>query len=154
MEKHAAGKKGFVLDALVAGAALFSMFFGAGNIIFPPAVGLEAANLWYLGHICYYLADVGLALTAVFALLRCDSADRPEGVMARLGVIPARWMMCAVVLCIGPLLGIPRTCATTWSMSAGGTGEGAHVLFIALYFAVVWLCTVRETAVVDVLGKY
>ncbi|MDR1044189.1 MAG: branched-chain amino acid transport system II carrier protein, partial [Candidatus Adiutrix sp.] len=36
----------------------------------------------------------------------------------------------------------------------GGTGEGAHVLFIALYFAVVWLCTVRETAVVDVLGKY
>jgi LIVCS family branched-chain amino acid:cation transporter len=156
MKEHAAGKKGFVSDALVAGAALFSMFFGAGNIIFPPGVGLEAANLWYLGHICYFLADVGLALTAVFALLRCDGGDGPEGVMARLGVIPARWMMCAAALCVGPLLGIPRTCAATWSMSvmpAGGTGE-PHVLFAALYFAVVWLCAVRETAVVDVLGKY
>jgi LIVCS family branched-chain amino acid:cation transporter len=157
MKKPAAGKKEFVLDALVAGAALFSMFFGAGNIIFPPRVGLEAADLWYLGHICYYLADVGLALTAVFALLRCGSADRPEGVMARLGVIPARCMMCAAVLCIGPALGIPRTCAAAWSMSvmpAGGTDGEPHLLFVGLYFAIVWLCAVRETAIVEVLGKY
>jgi LIVCS family branched-chain amino acid:cation transporter len=157
MAKQAAGKKGFVFDALVAGAALFSMFFGAGNIIFPPVVGMESADLWYLGHICYYLADVGLALAAVFALLRCGSADSPEGVMARLGVIPARFMMCAAVLCIGPPLAIPRTCAVTWSMSvmpASGTGEAPQLLFVALYFALVWLCTVRETAVVDVLGKF
>ena len=157
MEKHAAGRKSLVFDALVAGAALFSMFFGAGNIIFPPRVGLEAARLWYLGHICYYLADVGLALAAVFALLCSNRADRPEGVIGRLGVVPGRVVMCAAVLCIGPLLAIPRTCAVTWSMSvmpADGTGGGPHVLFVVLYFVVVWFCAVREAAIVDVLGKY
>ena len=56
-------------DIFVIGFALFSIFFGAGNVIFPPYLGLVAGPEWVLGFVCYYIADIGLALAALFALL-------------------------------------------------------------------------------------
>jgi LIVCS family branched-chain amino acid:cation transporter len=150
--------KHLVFDALIVGVALFSMFFGAGNIIFPPYVGLASGSQWLLGFTCYYLADVGLALAAIFAMLHSAGIDRAEGVFVRLGSVPAKLMMGASVLCIGPLLAVPRTCATTWAIAVqplvGVDALWPHVLFAVLYFAVVWLCSVREFSVVDILGKY
>ena len=48
-----------VVDSLVIGFALFSMFFGAGNVIFPPYLGLGSGDQWPLGFLGYYIADVG-----------------------------------------------------------------------------------------------
>ena len=45
------------IDQFVIGFALFSMFFGAGNIIFPPYLGLGSGPAWITGFICYYIAD-------------------------------------------------------------------------------------------------
>ena len=101
-------------DIFVIGFALFSMFFGAGNVIFPPYLGLESGSQWFLGFLCYYLADIGLALLALFAILRQNGS---EGVTWPLGRIPAKVLMSAIVLCIGPMLAIPRTAATTYEMS-------------------------------------
>lgn len=42
------------------------MFFGAGNVIFPPYLGLESGPHWLLGFLSYYIADIGLALLAMF----------------------------------------------------------------------------------------
>ena len=36
------------LDILVMGMALFSMFFGAGNLIFPPLLGQESGTSWFI----------------------------------------------------------------------------------------------------------
>ena len=63
MKKH-------LTDSLVIGFALFSMFFGAGNVIFPPYLGLESGPEWLLGFFSYFVADIGLALLAMFAILR------------------------------------------------------------------------------------
>ena len=60
MKKH-------LQDSLVIGFALFSMFFGAGNVIFPPYLGLESGPEWLLGFLSYFLADIGLAMLAMFA---------------------------------------------------------------------------------------
>ena len=51
-------KQNFMLDAIVVGLALFSTFFGAGNLIFPPAVGLESGSAWVMGAL-------GLLLSAI-----------------------------------------------------------------------------------------
>ena len=69
-------------DMFVIGFALFAMFFGAGNVIFPPYLGLGCGRQWLLGFLCYYLADIGLALAALFAILRGggpESITRPLG---------------------------------------------------------------------------
>ena len=44
-----------VVDSLIIGFALFSMFFGAGNVIFPPYLGLESGPQW---EGALYVADV------------------------------------------------------------------------------------------------
>lgn len=36
-------------DIIVVGFALFSMFFGAGNVIFPPYLGMESGPQWLAG---------------------------------------------------------------------------------------------------------
>ena len=97
MKKH-------LRDMLVIGFALFSMFFGAGNVIFPPYLGLSSGPEWLVGFLSYFLADIGLAMLAMFAILRQGS---PEGITSPLGRIPSTVLMCMIVLCIGPMLAIP-----------------------------------------------
>ena len=144
MKKH-------LLDSLVIGFALFSMFFGAGNVIFPPYLGLESGPEWLLGFLSYFLADIGLAMLAMFAILRQGS---PDGITARIGKLPSTVLMCAIVLCIGPMLAIPRTAATTYETSLAPLVAGfSPVLFSILFFLLILLLCVRETAVVDIVGK-
>ena len=57
-------------DVLVLGMALFSMFFGAGNIIFPPYLGMQSGTQWGAGFFSYYMADIGLSVVAILALLK------------------------------------------------------------------------------------
>ena len=138
-------------DSLVIGFALFSMFFGAGNVIFPPYLGLGSGPDWLVGFLTYYLADIGLALLATFAILRRGS---PEGITDRIGRLPSAVLMCAIVLCIGPMLAIPRTAATTYETSLAPLVSGfSPVLFSVLFFLLIFLLCVRETAVVDIVGK-
>lgn len=144
--------------SLIVGFALFSMFFGAGNTIFPPWVGLVAGPEWFTGFICYYMADVGLALVAVYAMLRTRSIDKVETIMVRLGKTPAKVMMAVILICIGPLLAMPRTCATTFSMSVaplvGADSLTASLLFTALFFGLTLAFSIKESSLVDLVGRY
>ena len=145
------------INAVIVGFALFSMFFGAGNIIFPPYVGLAAGQEWSTAFFCYYMADVGLALVAVFAMLRTESIDRVESIMVRLGDIPAKTMMVIIVICIGPLLAMPRTCATTFSMAVAplaGNSLTASLIFTLFFFGLTLAFSFRESALVDLVGRY
>lgn len=81
-------KTSLVRDIIVVGFALFSMFFGAGNVIFPPYLGLESGSQWVSGFAAYFIADIGLAMLAMFALLRVGSSEAvvsPRGPDTRSG---------------------------------------------------------------------
>ena len=139
-------------DIFIIGFALFSMFFGAGNVIFPPYLGVGSGPSWLLGFLCYYLADIGLALLALFSMFRKGGA---QGIIDPIGKVPSTILMCAIVLCIGPMLAIPRTAATTFEMSVAPlTTSISTVVFSVLFFVLIFLLTVRETSVVDIVGKF
>lgn len=140
------------LDVITIGFALFSMFFGAGNVIFPPYLGLQSGMKWLGGFAAYYFADVLLALFALFALLREGSA---ECVMDRVGKKAAAFLMTVIILCIGPMLAIPRTGATTYEMGIYPLLPGLPpALFSILFFALILALSIKEAAVVDVIGKF
>ena len=103
-------------SATVLGLALFALFFGAGNLIFPPVIGLEGGTDWIVGYIAYFLADVGLALLGLFAMIKSDG--KIEGVTGTIGKVPSLLLDCAIILCVGPLLAIPRTAATSFEMGS------------------------------------
>lgn len=138
-------------DCVVVGFALFSMFFGAGNVVFPPYLGMESGTQWLSGFLFYFIADIGLAMMALFAILRNNG---PDGITGHIGRIPSTVLMSAIILCIGPMLAIPRTAATTYEMAiAPLTPAVPPVVFSVLFFVVILLLSVKESAVVDIVGK-
>lgn len=137
-------------DKWIVGLALFSMFFGAGNVIFPPYLGMTAASMWVPAFICYYIADIGLAMLAILAMLKCDSDI--EGITCR---IPAVLLSTLVVLCVGPMLAIPRTAATTFEMGVSPIFPGVNPLVASIaFFVLIWVLCVKEASVVDIVGKF
>ena len=48
--------------SIVIGFALFAMFFGAGNLIFPPALGKAAGDAFLSSIIGFLITGVGLPL--------------------------------------------------------------------------------------------
>ena len=136
-------------DKWIVGLALFSMFFGAGNVIFPPYLGMTAASL----RVPAFIADIGLAMLAILAMLKCDSDI--EGITCRIGRIPAVLLSTLVVLCVGPMLAIPRTAATTFEMGVSPIFPGVNPLVASIaFFVLIWVLCVKEASVVDIVGKF
>lgn len=143
--------KKIVSDSIIIGAALFAMFFGAGNMIFPPYLGLESGEQWLSGFLGYYVADIGLAILTIIAQINHNSFDN---VLQPLGKRVANILMFAIVMCLGPLISIPRTCATTFELSVSPLLPRADVIaFSIIFFAVTLFLSLNESRVVDVVGK-
>ena len=147
-------KKTNFMDIAVIGLALFAMFFGAGNLIFPPYLGTNAGSEWFLGFMCFFVADVGLALVAILSMIKSGDISI-QGVTRKLGPTPSAIINTLIVLCIGPFLAIPRTAATTFEMGVMPIFPSINSwVFGAIFFGLVLLFTVRPSGVVDVIGKY
>ncbi|MDC9396122.1 branched-chain amino acid transport system II carrier protein, partial [Clostridioides difficile] len=89
-------------DIIITGFALFAMFFGAGNLIFPPFLGLISGSSWLTGFTGFILADVGLSLLAILAIAKCDG-DVGK-IFSRAGHKISLVLACSIMICIGPLL--------------------------------------------------
>lgn len=146
-------RSGALSTAVVAGLALFAVFFGAGNLIFPPFLGHEAGTGWLKGFLCFVTADAGLAIMTV--LTTVNSEGTMDEMLSPLGRIPARVLATALVLCVGPLVAIPRTGATTYELGAKALLPDCNSwVFSFIFFGIVALLTIRPTAVMDIIGKF
>lgn len=140
-------------DVMVVGFALFAMFFGAGNLIFPPFLGVISGQSWVTGFGGFVLADVGLALLAIIAAAKCGGDV--DKVFGRSGKTLSIVLGTAIMICLGPLLAIPRTAATTFEMGVAPLFAGFNpVLFSVLFFAVTFILTIKPSKVVDIIGQF
>ena len=136
---------------------LFGMFFGAGNLIFPAKMGIDAgSNLWsaFLG---VFITAVGIPMLAVVAL----GLSRCEGVVQLSGKVGKKYSMffCTLLyLTIGPLFAIPRCASTSFSVGAVNLiGDGNSGLYLALFsfvfFAVVLFFSLKPNGIMTWIGK-
>ena len=140
-------------DIIVTGFALFAMFFGAGNLIFPPFLGLITGKSWQTAFTGFILADVGLSLLAILAVARCNGEVKK--VFSRSGEKFSLILTCAIMICIGPLLAIPRTAATTFEMGVQPLiGNFNSIVFSVIFFGITILLTIKPSKVVDIIGSY
>ncbi len=142
----------------IVGLALFSMLFGSGNLIFPPEIGITGGTEWYKGYIAYFLADAGLGICSVFAMLKVDGdLNRLTGAIGPKGAMVINTVC---IICIGPLLAIPRNAAVTFEMGISplfGIDPNSRIIrlvFSLIFFGIVLLLTIKPSRVVDILGKY
>lgn len=141
------------VDSVVVGFAMFATFFGAGNMIFPPYLGNMSGKSWFVGFLCFILADAGLALMTVFAMIRKDGSI--WSVFSRLGNGPMYIITVITMFIVGPTLCIPRTCATTFEMGVlPFLPDFNPWVFSTLFFALVFVLIIHRSRVVDIIGKY
>lgn len=138
---------------IISGLALFAIFFGAGNLIFPPFLGLNSGKDWFLASLGFNLSDSLLILLGILAL-----SFRSANLKAFGGKISNNFGNILSLVCItlvGPLLSIPRTGATTYEVVLSPFYPNINkILFSFLFFALVYILTINGSKVVDRVGKY
>ncbi|MBU3099849.1 MULTISPECIES: branched-chain amino acid transport system II carrier protein [Clostridium] len=138
--------------SLIIGFALFAMFFGAGNLIFPPFLGKAAGSAYFTSITGFLITGVGLPLIGIIACAKINGTY--EKMANRVGKKFAVITSVALILVIGPLLAIPRTAATTFEL-------GIHPLFpsvsqniiVILYFLVALAFVLKPSSIIDNVGK-
>ncbi|WP_101773155.1 branched-chain amino acid transport system II carrier protein [Peptostreptococcus faecalis] len=142
-----------VKDIFTFGFALFAMFFGAGNLIFPPYLGILSGEKWFTAFAGFTFADAGLALLAVIAIALCHGQIME--LFGRIGRIPAILLSLADIMCVGPLLVIPRTGATTYEMGIVPlVGDVPIIIVVIIFFALTFALTVKPSKVIDIVGQF
>lgn len=140
-------------DVVVIGFALFAMFFGAGNLIFPPFLGVTTGDSWLVGFLGFVLSDVGLALLAILAAAKCNGSINK--ILERPGKTLAVILGSSIMICLGPLLAIPRTAATTFEMGIQPIFSNVSpVLVSVVFFALTLILTIKPSKVVDIIGQF
>lgn len=141
---------------LLLGFTLFSMFFGAGNLIFPPGVGAQAGNLTWLAMVGMAVSAVGLPVLGVVAVALSGGLDTLGD---RVHPLFSRVFTIAAYLAIGPCLAIPRTASTSFEMAVPPfVGADApigllQILYSLVFFALALVVALRPEKLTDRLGK-
>lgn len=98
-------------DIIICGFALFAIFFGAGNLIFPPYLGILSGNRWYVAMFAFLLSDPVLPILGV--IVTAKLGGRADDLGKRVGPKFAKLVGTVAILTIGPFFAVPRTGATT-----------------------------------------
>ena len=145
-------KKNKNTDVIIIAFAVFSMFFGAGNLIFPPYIGLTSGKDWIISFLGFIFSDVGLILLSIGAIATAGSF---KGILEKAGNKFSLSLEIIIMLCLGPILIVPRTAATTFEMSIKPLFSSINpILFSVLFFSIVLILTIRPNKVMDILGKF
>lgn len=137
---------------IVLGFALFAMFFGAGNLIFPPSLGKLAGLSFPLAALGFLLTGVGLPLLGIIAVAKSEGGI--DHIARRIDPRFSKALAVIIMLAVGPLFAIPRTCATTYEIAIlPSMPYVSSWLFSAAFFAVVLWFALNPLAVVDRIGK-
>ncbi|MCI6152957.1 branched-chain amino acid transport system II carrier protein [Fusobacterium perfoetens] len=143
-------------EILVLGFALFAMFFGAGNLIFPPSVGYNMGKDWFLSGIGFLLTAAGLPLLGVLAFIKVGELENFSIKISR----RFNNLYCSIlVLVIGPLFAIPRTGSTTIEMGVLPLTPNLNPLVVSiiasvLFFGITLALVLKESKITDIIGKF
>ena len=141
------------------GLMLFALFFGAGNLIFPAALGQQAGSHVFAAMFGFLLTGAGLPLVGIIAVAYANTADA-QALAAR--VTPRYGLIYTVLLylTIGPLFALPRTATVSFEIGVVPfLSEGQHgsrlplALFSLLFFAVSYWLALSPGKLVSRIGK-
>lgn len=140
------------LSIIAAGLAMFSMFFGAGNVIFPLMIGFTVKEMVPFASFGLLIGAVGLPFLGLFSMILCDGdvnryfnkLGKPFGFIVGFFTISL----------LGPLGASPRCIAFASSTLQASGLTLPHTLFCALACLVVGLLAMRKNKIIEVLGYF
>ncbi|UDW83687.1 branched-chain amino acid transport system II carrier protein [Pasteurella canis] len=141
-------------NTFIVGFMLFAIFFGAGNLIFPPKLGFESGLGFWPAILGFVTTGVGLPLLGILVATRYEGGYKKalEDIHPWISIL----LLGAIYLTIGPFFAIPRTAATAFDMAVipfiGGADTVALFLFTLVYFGITLWVSLNPTKMVDRIG--
>ena len=144
-------------DLGIVSLMLFSLFFGAGILIFPPFLGQSAGTSSWIAMLGFFITAVGFPIMGVVAVAKSKGL---HALAKRVNPVFAVVFTVLIYLSIGPCLGIPRAGSLPFEMAVQPFLEGtsispsiARLIYTLVFFAIAyWLCS-TQAKLVDRLGK-
>ena len=137
-------------DTFVTAFALFSLFFGAGNLILPPLLGYKSGELWWL-------VALGFCLSAVFIpILGIIAHAKLQGTIFDFGkkVSPTFSLIFSILIYVISIsLPSPRTASVTHEIAIAPFFETSSLLTSIIYFGLVLVFVLNRSKILSVIGK-
>lgn len=140
-----------LLQTFIVGMAIFSMFFGGGNLTFPLWIGSETSSIT-ISSIGFILSGVLLPFYGIIVSLFFKGDY--EYYLSACGKTIGCLLVFALLLFWIPLGSGPRCIQLAYGAFSTHTGlEIPLWAYSAFYSCVVYLLTFRENRVIEILGK-
>ena len=143
-------------DLLFIALMLFSLFFGAGNLIFPPFMGEAAANKTWIVLLGFFVTAVGFPVLGVIAVAKSGGLTN---LAKRVNPIFATIFTILIYLSIGPGVGIPRAGSLPFEMAVAPylpenfSVKFALFIYTLIFFAISYWLSLSPNKLVDRMGK-
>lgn len=142
-------------NTIVIGFMLFAIFFGAGNLIFPPKLGLDSGVDFLPSILGFVITGVGLPLLGIIVSGNYEGGYK-EALNKYVHPYFSLVFLMAIYLTIGPFFAIPRTGATAYSMAAlpflGESSAVSLLVFTLVYYLIAIWFSLNPSTVVDRIG--
>jgi len=135
----------------IAGFALFSLFFGAGNLILPPTLGVKSGLDWWIVVIGFVLTAVTIPILAIFAHAKLQGTlyDFGKKVSPFFSTV-----YCLLIYIIAIAIPSPRTASVTHEMAIHPFFGTSSLLTSSIYFLLVFIFAVNRSKIISLIGKF
>ena len=138
-------------ELLVTSFALFSLFFGAGNLLLPPLLGYNAGENWLWVTLGFMITAVLIPIIGILAHARL------QGTMYDFGKKVAPWfssIYCIIVYIISVAIPSPRTASATHEIAIHPAFGTSPLLTSSIYFALVLVFVLNRSKILNLIGKF
>lgn len=145
--------KRILKKGIIVGFALFSTFFGAGNLIFPPSIGFLSGDKWLLGILGLFCSGILLPVLAVIAVN--NSGGNIKNVLNPVSSWFYNLFYLIMILMLAMTSTMPKLGATTHEMGVAAlTDKVPMPVTVIIFFLIVYFVARDANSVVTKLGKY
>jgi LIVCS family branched-chain amino acid:cation transporter len=141
-----------IRSAIIAGFAMFAMFFGSGNLVFPILIGQANAGTVLAAFLGLFITGIIIPFLGVYSMI--IMRGERDAYFERIGKVPARLIVTLMLSLLGPFAVVPRCIIVAHSGAEMLLPDLSLALFSAVFCvlaaAVIW----RHHHVVNILGKY
>jgi len=137
-------------ETLVTAFALFSLFFGAGNLILPPLLGFRSGELWWLVTLGFCVSAVLIPILGILAHAKLQGTifDFGKKVSPTFSLIYS-----FLIYGISISLPSPRTASVTHEMAVQPFFDSPSIITSIVYFLLVFIFVMNRSKILDILGK-
>ena len=135
----------------VSGFALFSLFFGAGNLILPTSLGVKSGSNWWIVLFGFAVTAVVIPILSIFAHANLQGTLYDFG--KKVSPIFSTFF-CFLIYAIAIAIPGPRTAAVTHEMIVQPFFDVSPLLTSTIYFGLVFIFVINRSKIIDVIGKY